>query len=595
MTKIFKRSLSLIMTLVLIVSTFAFCLPVFAIEKVSVLKASAATENSISLAWTKVTGAEGYCLLKYDFSSKKWKTLKVTTATTYTDVNLAPGTLNAYAVTAMDAVDNKYVYSAPSDIIRVLTLPGATTNLRVAKLSYNSVSLQWDKAAGAQSYAVFQYNTATKKYQILGTTAATSCTVNSLTALSTYYFVVRAFVKNGYVAYGANSNVLTVKTPEQDTLDKVNNLRLDAFNAKAYRIRWDAVKDAFAYQVVVYDAATRKWKLVAATVNTYVVFNAQNPSGTYRYMVRAYKKAANGYVFGSYSDPVDAFAKPGTPTGLTSAENSNHGISLAWTKVPGVDGYEVYTYDAVNGKWIYKGTSISNSYNVGGLDHTSHYKYIVRACKLSGGKRYYGDFCESITVSYRGTESDSIYSEEMEKSGVLGYLYDPSGKYFYTADDPWQRNVGYNAAFDVIAPITLINFDTARLNFEYGNKDWLIQVWKGQYGLIFYGAELGVYTKSKDRGVKHYDCASDSEMLKMSFTFNEFINGRWQQRFTRPYGYYWWCTGFLPGNKKGNFDTILLNVRITAKDYNMLASIKNALAANGIYYSSAGLDVYFNF
>lgn len=200
-----------------------------------------------------------------------------------------------------------------------------------------------------------------------------------------------------------------------------------------------------------------------------------------------------------------------------------------------------------------------------------------------------------ISTIYTRVETEDYYSDELDKTGVLGYLYDPKGMYFYTADDPWQRNVGYNSIFDVVAPTTLITFDTRRLRFEYKGKDWMIQLWKGQYGMLFYGTEVGVYTKPKDRDLMHYDAASDSERLDMSLDFNVKYGEKWIKRFSRPYDSYWWCTGFLAGNRRGQFDDMRIDMRITAKDKTMLKGIKNALKENKISYKVKGLDVYFSF
>ena len=198
-----------------------------------------------------------------------------------------------------------------------------------------------------------------------------------------------------------------------------------------------------------------------------------------------------------------------------------------------------------------------------------------------------------VKMVYHRIETEDYYSDDMDKSGVFGFLYEPKGVYFYTAADPWQRNVGYNEIFDIVAPTTLINFETKRLRFEYADKDWMIQMWKGQYGLLFYGAEVGVYTKPKERELVHYDAASDEDMLKMEMTFSYKRDGKWVKRFTRPYDSYWWCTGFLPGNLDGQFNTIKVDMRITAKNTAMLSKIRTALSANSISYAVKGLDVYF--
>ena len=589
-----KKSLCLLIALITVFSCVSSGFSASAVGKASGLKATAATENSITLSWSKVSDADGYRIYRYNSSTKKWVGIKNTTALTYTDKSLTAGTVYSYGIRAIDVVDGKYVYGEASNIISTLTLPGQTKNLRVGKSDSSSITLKWDKASGATGYELYYKNASVKKFTRFAVTSATEYTIKNLKAGASFTFAVRAYAKNGSaVTFGKASNNLTASAVL--TLAKVQNLRLDAFNEKAYRIRWDAVNGALGYQVGIYDFAAKKWKSLGTTTKTYATLNASNRTDSYRYVVRAYAKGANGYIFGALSDEALAFAKPLTPTGLQGAENSNRGISLKWNKVAGASGYEVHSYDAINGKWVYVGSTTSNSYNINNLTQTSHYKYKICAYKVSGNKKFFGDFCESVTVNFHAEESDSIYSEELEKSGIFGYLYDPSGKYFYTADDPWQRNVGYNSIFDTAAPLTFIDFDTVRLRFPYGDKDWMIQLWKGQYGLIFYGAEVGIYTKPKDRVLMHYDCATDDEMLKMSMVFNEYKNGSWQQRFTRPYGYYWWCTGFLPGNKAGNFSVLKLDMRITAKDYDMLKGIKTALEENSIDYKVSGLDVYFTF
>lgn len=591
MKRISLRSLSFFLALIMIFSSASAGSLASAVGKASGLKATGATENSIVLSWTKVSDADGYCVYRYNTSVKKWEAIKKTTALTYTDKSLTSGTLYSYGIRAIDIVDGKHVYGEASNLISVLTLPGTVNGFKVAKADKNSVSVKWNKASGATGYEVYQQDASTKKYVRLAVTSATEYTVNNLTESTSYVFAVRAYTKNGSVAYGKIS-YLNAKTT--NGIPKVSNLRLDAYNETAYRIRWDAVDIADGYQVGIYDNAAKKWKNLGSTTKTYATLNAASRDENYRYVVRAYVKTEKGYAFGELSDPVYAFAKPSTPTGLKGAEISM-GISLKWNKINGVSGYDIYTYDVINGTWDYLASSTTNAYNVKGLEHTSHYRYKVRAYKATAGKKFCGDFCESVTVEYQTPENDSIYSEEMEKSGVFGYLYDPTGKYFYTADDPWQRNVGYNSIFDTTAPLTLIDFDTMRLRFPYEDKDWMIQLWKGQYGLIFYGAEVGVYTKPKDRVLMHYDCATDEEMLKMSMVFNEYKNGKWQQRFTRPYGYYWWCTGFVPGNKLGDFSGLSLDMRITAKDYDMLRGIKAALEENNVSYTVSGLNLYFRF
>lgn len=131
---------------------------------------------------------------------------------------------------------------------------------------------------------------------------------------------------------------------------------------------------------------------------------------------------------------------------------------------------------------------------------------------------------------------------------LLSYKVSKDG-YFYTDSDPWQRNFGYNAFYDYATPYTVMYIDTFRVYFTYGkcddgtDKEWMLQAWKGQYGMVLYGAEFGVYTKSADRVTPHYDCAADEDLLGMEMVvyFEE------KESFKLPYDKYWWITGFKPG------------------------------------------------
>ncbi len=193
-------------------------------------------------------------------------------------------------------------------------------------------------------------------------------------------------------------------------------------------------------------------------------------------------------------------------------------------------------------------------------------------------------------------EKDS--EKGLTEAGIAGYLYDPAEKCFYTASDPWQRTVGYNEIFDVFSEVALIDFDTIRFKFDYKDKNWLIQMWKGQYGLLFYGAEVGVYNKPADRKVPHYDAVKDSERLGMSIELYEYEQsrskeGKWVKKFSRPYDYHWWCTGFIPGNIGDKFGNLRIYARITAKDYDMLSALTESIEKEGIKYKVDGLDVLF--
>ncbi len=110
----------------------------------------------------------------------------------------------------------------------------------------------------------------------------------------------------------------------------------------------------------------------------------------------------------------------------------------------------------------------------------------------------------------------------------------------------------------------------------------------------FVGAEAGVYTRPAGLNVADwYACADDENMRGMSMVVYQ--NGK--KLFTRPYGYYWWCTGYVFGFDLpalgsilwGTPDTSALTMllRITLKNQEMTKLFCNAAEKKGF---AAGKD-----
>lgn len=207
-----------------------------------------------------------------------------------------------------------------------------------------------------------------------------------------------------------------------------------------------------------------------------------------------------------------------------------------------------------------------------------------------------------VTVTTTKTTTGDKYIDEAakENKGFLGYLYNETGNYYYTNSDPWQRVFGFNAAYDFGAQFVFMFFDTARIKYTYDNKDWMVELWKGQYGAVFIGAEIGVYYKPTDRTVEHYDCVSDDDALYMEMALYRNKN---EELLSREYTRYWWCTGFVPGKLKKYSDRSELTVkaRITMENKNMLKAFVKGLETcqefkfvEGKNYRIDGLDVFIN-
>lgn len=175
-----------------------------------------------------------------------------------------------------------------------------------------------------------------------------------------------------------------------------------------------------------------------------------------------------------------------------------------------------------------------------------------------------------------------------QRVGILGFLWDDQDKVFYSAHEAWQRNFGYNKFYDFAAQFFLLYYDTCRVKFNYGGRDWLVQFWKGQYGLILMGAEVGVYSKNEGQSVQHYECADDANLFSLGYT----IYSHDKVLFVRTYQETWWLTGFVVGkiDKFSDRSQLSMKIRITLKDEGMKDKFVKALQAPGVGFKEGNAE-----
>lgn len=122
---------------------------------------------------------------------------------------------------------------------------------------------------------------------------------------------------------------------------------------------------------------------------------------------------------------------------------------------------------------------------------------------------------------------------------AAGFRYDSTQGIFYSESESFQRNLGYTSLYDAGAAFFGMYYDTMRLKFNYDKYDWMIQIWKGRYGITT-GAEIGLYYKKEKTDVDFYACADDDSRITMSFALYK-GDELYMTRGPEPH---WWLTGF---------------------------------------------------
>lgn len=211
-------------------------------------------------------------------------------------------------------------------------------------------------------------------------------------------------------------------------------------------------------------------------------------------------------------------------------------------------------------------------------------------------KRKKGEIVRPIT-DVIGSNPELL--EELNRDlNPFGFAYDYTQDIFYSIMHGWQRSFGYFRLYDEGSATFSMIIDCEPIYFNYNGKKWLIEFWKGQYGMTT-GGEVGVYyTSGPDLNIPgvfngtFYYCISDEDRINMSFALRK--NGN--LLLTRS-AYHWWITGF----KLAEFSQpseLSMDIILELYDRQMVEAFVGGLIEAGYSkdeYSVRGRRVYIHF
>lgn len=138
-----------------------------------------------------------------------------------------------------------------------------------------------------------------------------------------------------------------------------------------------------------------------------------------------------------------------------------------------------------------------------------------------------------------------------------------------------QRRFGFNKAYDNLAGLANFYLDTIRVYFTYNGRDWLIELWKGEYAMASVGCEIGYYYNDRpssdengrlDWSVaerKHFKCVSDEDAMYTSMELWQYVkstDAEPVQRINFGRRLCWWAADFENGvleNHRDRTDLIM--------------------------------------
>ena len=179
--------------------------------RVSSLKLTSYTDESISLSWSAVSGANGYMLYYYNYNTNQYDLIKKVGSGTrsYTVPGLLACKGYKFMIQAYKTV-NSVDYVSDNTDLNTTTCPSQVSNFKY-KLFGRYQFLFWDRQAGATGYKLYIYNTTTNKYTLVTTLEGVNSTTYLGTALTSPYryhvVAYKTYGKNTYnsrVSYGTS-------------------------------------------------------------------------------------------------------------------------------------------------------------------------------------------------------------------------------------------------------------------------------------------------------------------------------------------------------------------------------------------------------
>lgn len=175
-----------------------------------------------------------------------------------------------------------------------------------ASQTADSVTLKWEKAVGADGYAVYKYDSKAKKYKKIKTIKSGKTAKYKITGLKAgkeYRFKVKAYcTKNGKTLWGkASKAFITATEPKKASIKSFKSTK-----AKTATLVWAPVSGANGYQVKYstskkFTKKTTKSVMVKKQKTKKVTLKKLKKGKKYYIKLRAYKTVNGKKIYGSYS------------------------------------------------------------------------------------------------------------------------------------------------------------------------------------------------------------------------------------------------------------------------------------------------------
>jgi len=211
-------------------------------------------------------------------------------------------------------------------------------------------------------------------------------TITGLSADTVYYFNATAYRVESTNVYRGGVTGRIAETPGTPAFPSAA-----AASYNTISVTWTAADRLTGYEVWRATSAGGKYALLTVTsLSSYT--NTVNTGATYWYKVRAYRMNGKTRIYSAFSAAVSARCVLAGITNPATVTASATSVTVSWDAVPGAMKYEVWYAPADTGVYKLLTTTTLTGYTQTKLVTGQPYYYKVRAYRLVGTMKVYGNF-----------------------------------------------------------------------------------------------------------------------------------------------------------------------------------------------------------
>lgn len=259
----------------------------------------------LQLTWKKVSGANGYQIMRSDSAKGPFKEvtkIRGGSVTSYTDTQIKTGERYYYKIRALKT--GKYTgYGSYTKALEKWVL-AAPKSLKVSAIQPDQMKVTWKKVSKASGYKVLRSTKKNSGYEVIATlSGASKVTYTDQTVLpgKTYYYKVAATASSQKVV-GAGDETAPVSGKTTVAVSAIESV--EETQEQTLMLKLKKVSGAYGYEIQRSVQAESGYETVGTLEDGTVVFTDQNVANktTYYYRVRTIWMIAGEKYYSSYSE-----------------------------------------------------------------------------------------------------------------------------------------------------------------------------------------------------------------------------------------------------------------------------------------------------